>query len=209
MQDTIPKGTGNSLLIKSVSDFLTKYPTYEDMAAALVAGTFPIDLMGLNADGVSQEGTPLNTQNLLSDTAAAAMAAATGEDAPSTPSEAFSQIAAAVTSGAKIATGTYYGSAAYGSGAPNTLTFDFKPNLVLVYESNMGMLFGDTGSSANNAMAMLAARGATATGRSYGSNNASLHLTWGDNSLSWYSDSDWTRQFNYPSALYRYIAIGE
>lgn len=44
---------------------MTLYPTYEAFAQALAAGTFPIDLNGVNSDGVEQAGTPLNEENLL------------------------------------------------------------------------------------------------------------------------------------------------
>lgn len=68
MQDGIIKGTGNSRYLKSVADFLTQYPKYEDMVAALVAGTLPIDLNGINTAGWSQQATALNKANLLSNT---------------------------------------------------------------------------------------------------------------------------------------------
>lgn len=67
MQDGIIKGTGNSRYLKSIADFLTQYPTYNDFAAALVAGTLPIDLNGINETGWEQLGTALNKANLLSD----------------------------------------------------------------------------------------------------------------------------------------------
>lgn len=38
MQDGIMKGTGNSRYLKSIADFLTQYPTYQEFAAALAAG---------------------------------------------------------------------------------------------------------------------------------------------------------------------------
>ena len=67
MQDGIIKGTGNSRYLKSIADFLTQYPTYNDFAAALAAGTLPIDLNGINETGWDQLGTALNKANLLSD----------------------------------------------------------------------------------------------------------------------------------------------
>lgn len=66
MHDSIPKGTGNSRFLKSVSDFMEKYPTYQDFAAALVAGTMPVDI-GLNADGWLVLGMALSKMNLLRD----------------------------------------------------------------------------------------------------------------------------------------------
>lgn len=71
MQDRITKHTGNSRYLKSVENFLSLYPTYESFAQALIAGTLPIDLNGINADGWVQQGTPLNKASLLKDTTAA------------------------------------------------------------------------------------------------------------------------------------------
>lgn len=71
MQDAIALGTGNSRYLKSVSGFLSLYPTYEAFVEALVAGTLPIDLNGVNADGWAQQGTPLDKASLLTDATAA------------------------------------------------------------------------------------------------------------------------------------------
>ena len=71
MQDGIMKGTGNSRYLKSIADFLTQYPTYQEFAAALAAGTLPVDLNGINETGWEQLGTALNKANLLSDETAA------------------------------------------------------------------------------------------------------------------------------------------
>lgn len=70
MKDLAIKGTGNSRYLKSVDSFLTLYPTYEAFAQALVDGTLPIDLNGINADGIQQAGTPLTKANLLDDATA-------------------------------------------------------------------------------------------------------------------------------------------
>ena len=73
MKDFVPKGTGNSRFLKSVSNFLSLYPSYEDFVAALVAGTLPIDLNGINAEGVTQVGTGLTKANFLTDATATAL----------------------------------------------------------------------------------------------------------------------------------------
>ena len=73
MKDMVPKGTGNSRTLKSVANFLTLYPTYNDFAAALVAGTLPIDLGAINSAGCDEVGTPLNKANLLTDATATAL----------------------------------------------------------------------------------------------------------------------------------------
>lgn len=71
MQDAISLGTGNSRYLKSVSGFLSLYPNYEAFAAALVAGTLPVDFNGINPDGWAQQGTDLDKANLLTDATAA------------------------------------------------------------------------------------------------------------------------------------------
>ena len=70
MKDGIIKANGNSRYLKSVANFLTLYPDYEAFAAALVEGTLPIDLNGLNDAGWEQKPTYLNKANLLDDATA-------------------------------------------------------------------------------------------------------------------------------------------
>lgn len=67
MKDGIIKGTGNSRYLKSVSDFLSLYPSYEDFANALVNGNLPIDMNGINQNGWDLIGTALTKGNLMSD----------------------------------------------------------------------------------------------------------------------------------------------
>lgn len=67
MKDFIPKGTGNSRYLKSVEDFKTRYPTYDDFVAALVAGKLPIDFNGINEAGVQQKGSAFIRSNILPD----------------------------------------------------------------------------------------------------------------------------------------------
>ena len=81
MQDAIMKGTGNSRYFKSVSGFLTLYPTYEAFVDALVSGTLPVDFNGINPDGWAQEGTPLDKASLLTDSTAG-LAGLSEEDTP-------------------------------------------------------------------------------------------------------------------------------
>lgn len=89
MQDAITKGEGNSRYLKSVGDFLSQYPNYEAFVDALVAGTLPIDLNGINPEGWAQEGTPLDKANLLTDATAALMGL--GDEA--TPNDMFAALA--------------------------------------------------------------------------------------------------------------------
>lgn len=95
MQDAITKGEGNSRYLKSVGDFLTQYPTYEAFVDALVAGTLPIDLNGINPGGWVQLGTGLDKANLLTDATAAL--ANLGPEA--TPNEMFAALAGRIVLG--------------------------------------------------------------------------------------------------------------
>lgn len=85
MKDSIIKNTGNSRYLKSVENFLSVYPTYESFAAALQAGTFPIDLNGINKAGFQQVGDSLGKANLLKDATAAAL----GLSADNVPDDAL------------------------------------------------------------------------------------------------------------------------
>ena len=69
MKDLIIKETGNSRNLKSSIGEIS----WEEARALLQAGTFPIDLLGLNPDGVQQTGTALNKANLLSDSTKTAL----------------------------------------------------------------------------------------------------------------------------------------
>ena len=89
MKDSVILGTGNSRYLKSVENFKTLYPTYEDFAAALVAGTLPIDLNGINAAGFQQIGDALSKETLLKDDTAALL----GGDSSMVPNDAFLSLA--------------------------------------------------------------------------------------------------------------------
>ena len=70
---------------------MSLYPTYEDFLQAMIAGTFPVDFNGINKDGWTQLGTPLNKANLLSDTVISTLGLSTGVN--STPNDAFNVLA--------------------------------------------------------------------------------------------------------------------
>ena len=111
MQDAISLGTGNSRYLKSVSGFLTLYPTYEDFVSALAAGTLPIDLNGVNPDGWAQQGTELNKANLLTDATAALMnlgGEASVNDALATLAQRITYGTQELTEGAALPAGSIY-----------------------------------------------------------------------------------------------------
>lgn len=132
MTDGVKKGTGNSRYLKTVSNFLTLYSTYEKFAQAFMAGTIPVDFNGINAAGWTTQGTPLNKANLLKDATATGM----GLTASATPDQAFAKLRSLIAAAQNIAegrgivvTGTYVGA----SGADSvTLEFVSPPKLVAI-----------------------------------------------------------------------------
>lgn len=111
MQDAISLKEGNSRYLKSVSGFMTLYPTYESFAAALVAGTLPIDLNGINPDGWAQLGTGLDKAHLLTDATAALMSLGTEasvNDALATLAQRIAYGTQELEEGAALPTGSIY-----------------------------------------------------------------------------------------------------
>lgn len=141
MTDGVIKSTGNSRYLKSVANFMTLFPTYEDFAAALVAGNLPIDLNGINPDGWNQQATPLNKANLLADTTGSALglgSTGTVNTALSKLKTLYDNLAAQKHSYSGTRTGT--GTLSY------SITFPFEPALVFISESNQSFI-GWSGSS--------------------------------------------------------------
>jgi len=145
MTDTIIKGTGNSRSLKSVPNFLTMYPTYQDFAKALINGTLPIDLGALNSAGVQTRGTDLNKANVLKD----ATAALYGKNSAATPDQIFAAIRPLITaaqntadnaqnianSATKVLAGSYTGTGGekgFSESDPMSLTFPFAPKIVMI-----------------------------------------------------------------------------
>lgn len=140
MTDGVIKGAGNSRYLKSVPNFLTLYPTYEDFAAALIAGTLPFDLNGINQQGWSQQGMPLNKGNLLTDAVANALAL-TGDKTPAQAFEKLRQLVSTAQSTADGAvnrtinrliyeTGVYKGT---GTKMSKTITCTERPRVLFIY----------------------------------------------------------------------------
>lgn len=129
MVDTSIKNTGNSRSLRTVANALTLYPTHEAMIAAMVNGTFPIDLGPLNEAGINTRGTDLNKGTLFSDAAAANF----GLGATGTPDQAFRQLYRAFY-------GTYTGTGTRGSAnSPAvSLTLPFIPKILIVFDLGSG-----------------------------------------------------------------------
>ena len=139
MIDGIIKDAGNSRYAKSVATFKTLYPSYDDFAEALMAGTLPLDLI-FNPGGWSQLPTFLNKNNLLKD----ATAALYGRGSSAVPDEILSDIRKLLDNRAQMAVGTYIGTGTYGADNLNSLTFSFEPHFVFVTRPGRGnVLSGD------------------------------------------------------------------
>ena len=191
MQDGIIKGTGNSRYLKSISNFLTQYPTYQDFVAALVAGTLPIDLNGINETGWDQLGTALNKANLLSDETAAAL----GLPNTAVPDDAFMVASKVLQAGnCKIEHGSYRGTGNYSSAHPNKLTFSGEPLLVIVYGTSRG------------ATLVNGLRNTVATAASGDQYSPTIRAAWGSNYVSWNAASA-DVQLNQTNTTYYFVGL--
>ena len=91
MQDSVIAGTGNSRFLRSS---ILADTTWEDALTMLRAGTFPIDLAGINLSGFTTLGTALNSATLLKD----AVCTALGLSTNATPSDAWEAVIALIDS---------------------------------------------------------------------------------------------------------------
>lgn len=162
--------------------------TPEDGSAAFYATM-------VRSDNPTQEGTPLNKATLLKD----ATAAMYGLGGDAVPDDVLERIPDLIAGRAQVATGSYTGTGTFGISNQNSLTFDFVPLFVFVTEQT---LYGPK--------TIILANGQTKT--SYlGASSSSYALTvsWNDNVVKWYVDSDGSAdsQLNIKGAKYYYAAI--
>lgn len=208
MIDSIIAGTGNSRYLKSVANFLQKYPTYQSFAQALIAGTLPIDLNGINQDGFSVLGDPLNKATLLKD----ATAALFGLQNTAVPDDVLSILskAALLVDGdlelpngspvpqLKIETGSYVGTGTSGESNPTQITFSKQPIFVMI-----------SGLSTQNTVGPFIA-GATGVGFTIKGREAyRMYPTWGK-TFSFYSTNSGETadyQMNTSGRTYNYFGI--
>ena len=92
----------------------------------------------------------------------------------------------------KIITGTYVGTGTCGKNAPNSLTFEAPPLMVVIG----GECF--TTAISGTTIATLLQSG--------GNYYYSLHLTWAGNTLSWYQENLANLQLNSKDVTYHYLA---
>lgn len=89
MKDSVIAGTGNSRYLRTS---ISADTTWEDALTMLRAGTFPIDLAGINLAGFTTLGTALNSDTLLK----SAVITALGLGADATPSDAWEAVLALI-----------------------------------------------------------------------------------------------------------------
>ena len=98
-----------------------------------------------------------------------------------------------------VASGSYTGTGSYGAASAITLTFPFQPKLLCLAEKNA--MYGSCYT--------LLIRGQTAFCylTSNGGGNSGV-CSWGENSVTWYSQQNAMCQFNTPGTEYCYVAVG-
>lgn len=111
-------------------------------------------------------------------------------------------LAAADVGAAQIVSGSYTGTGTYGEDNPNTLTFLFKPKVVIVFYSHYNMTLIRLGDDS------YVARSGSGTNNVLG---CGVKASFSDNGVSWYSDDKnygATNQGNASEYTYAYIAYG-
>lgn len=160
------------------------------------------------ADQPTQEGTPLNKANLLSDATAAAIKSllASQTEDPATPNDALNILAQAVEDVETVAAGkcsigtsTYTGNGKFGSANPTTLTFPKKPTLLFVFASSgNGFMLMVTDKTPATINAFVYLNGATWD---------TVNLSWQGSTLRFYSDLYDSFQGNASGAVYQVVAF--
>lgn len=95
---------------------------------------------------------------------------------------------------ARIQTGSYVGTGTYGARNPCSLTFDSKPQFIIV-ASSTGSFF-------------VATRGQNQSSTNYGATYYNVILTWGEQDILWYNTNNAGNQLNNSGITYCYTIIG-
>lgn len=218
MQDGIIAGNGNSRYLKTVAAALSLYPDYETFMAALIAGTFPIDLNGVNPDGWKQQGTALNKANLLADSTATSI----GLDGSATVDTAVAKLKSLIDNERTYADTktiselkSYVGTGTYGASNPTSLSFSFTPLFVIFIGYYAPKAFG-VGAFNNpySGLWMIPVSSLSTAYRQYfgfcldNTSSAYGKRSADSNTAYWYSTSNATEQLNASGQTYYFLAIG-
>ena len=104
--------------------------------------------------------------------------------------------------GAKVATGSYTGTGTFKKDYPCSLTFDFAPKIVIVFNSKLAPHTSSSDNGWLNSFIWI-----TPQTQATVYNNL-VQFTLSDTVLSWYSSVSVQSQCNSSGALYNYVAIG-
>lgn len=219
MQDGIIAGNGNSRYLKTVAEALSLYPTYQDFIAALIAGTFPIDLNGINAAGWVQQGTALNKANLLADVTASSI----GLGGNATPNSAFAKIKqlidvanAAANNRKRVKIVSYIGNNTYGAANPCHIVSDFPIGMALYmgYKNSNNALIYHSFNGENTTNNLLLLTDFLTTSYVYNSgfwSGSSIHAYGKKNAnnteIWWYVEDTAYTQLNYTARQYFFLLI--
>ena len=132
-----------------------------------------------------------------------------------TPNQVFSAISTALDGKARIQTGSYVGTGTYGASNPCSLTFDWKPNLVLIvastlehsYENWAILSMIDVNSTYKNKKVMIPYG---IVNYSYDDGiNPNFFIKYSASKLYWYYTGNWASSIvcNNANTLYYYIAF--
>ena len=105
----------------------------------------------------------------------------------------------------KCATGSYVGTGKNGASTPNKLTFPFTPKIVVVVADAQGCIYGGTIFLYGQTQSGNMSNSVNSSGSAYVSR---VTLSWGENSVSWYSTYHPEVQMNLSDVTYRYLVIG-
>lgn len=161
----------------------------------------------LPADEPTDPGTLLNKSTLLTD----ATAAKFDKGSSAVPDEILSALGDFVNfSAAHIAVGSYVGTGTHGSDSRNSLSFDFKPDVILIPDNKMYTSL-DALNATHQITPNIAIRGQT-YGFNYFKNSSGVSqetiVQFFDNSIKWYSPVSAVHQLNIQGTNYPYIVIG-
>ena len=127
MKDTIIKETGNSRFLRSS---VAEDITFAEFIALLRAGQLPIDLAGINEEGIETLGMALSKGNLLNEETEMTIWGDVGDRTPTNALKKIYEIfSAGLAEKAKIVAGTYSGS---GLTSGKTISLGFAPIAVII-----------------------------------------------------------------------------
>lgn len=163
-------------------------------------------------DDPVEAGTPLNKATFLKDQTAALLSLSGDPTVDDALNALKSLVDGAITltnTKAKIETGSYVGTGAYGVSSPNSITFGFVPKFVMVWIDQsstavaaVGGIFNTTNTDYGNA-----AHGFLVISNISSNSNYTFSKVSG-NALYWYNSNNAGAQLNTAGVTYHYVAIG-